>query len=203
MEYLFFWGAMGLFVLFLAGQGILADRQEKKRFEKKLYDSYGKRPDKEYKVERFVRIPGYYEHHRCPGQIDDITWDDLSMDQVFVRLNYTISSSGEEVLYHMLRTPARSREELQYFDNVITYFMEHQDERVAFQKIMNSLGSTGKFSLYDYLEYLHTLGDRSNARDILVNLLYIPAIAALFFSLPLGLAALAILMVYNLSLIHI
>ena len=36
MEYLFFWGAMGLFVLFLAGQGILADRQEKKRFEKKL-----------------------------------------------------------------------------------------------------------------------------------------------------------------------
>lgn len=199
MEYLFFWGAMGLFVLFLAGQGILADRQEKKRFEKKLYDSYGKRPDKEYKVERFVRIPGYYEHHRCPGQIDDITWDDLSMDQVFVRLNYTISSSGEEVLYHMLRTPARSREELQYFDNVITYFMEHQDERVAFQKIMNSLGSTGKFSLYDYLEYLHTLGDRSNTRDILVNLLYIPAIAALFFSLPLGLAAMAILMVYNIA----
>jgi Mismatch repair ATPase (MutS family) len=197
MEYLIFWGAMGLIVLFLAGQGVLADRREKKRFERTLYESYGKRPDKEYKVERFVRIPGYYEHHREPGQIDDITWDDLSMDQVFMRLNYTISSSGEEVLYYMLRTPTRSREELEYFDNVVTYFMEHPDRRVAFQKLMRSLGSTGKFSLYDYLEYLHTLGNRSNARDTIVNLLYIPAILLLFIRLPVGLAAIVVLMVYN------
>lgn len=199
MEYLIFLGAMGLIILFLAGQGIMADRRERKRFERKLYESYGKRPDKEYKVERFVRIPGYYEHHRRPGQIDDITWDDLSMDQVFIRLNYTISSSGEEVLYYMLRTPAQSREELQYFDNVVTYFMEHQEQRVAFQKIMRNLGGTGKFSLYDYLEYLHTLGNRSNARDTFVNLLYIPAVLALFVRLPLGLAAIVILMVYNIA----
>lgn len=199
MEYLIFWGAMGLIILFLAGQGIMADWRERKRFERKLYENYGKRPDKEYKVERFVRIPGYYEHHRRPGQIDDITWDDLSMDQVFIRLNYTISSSGEEVLYYMLRTPAQSREELQYFDNVVTYFMEHQEQRVAFQKIMRNLGGTGKFSLYDYLEYLHTLGNRSNARDTFVNLLYIPAVLALFVRLPLGLAAIVILMVYNIA----
>ena len=51
---------MGLFVLFLMGQGILADSREKKRFERKLYGSYGKRPDKEYKVERFVRTPGFF-----------------------------------------------------------------------------------------------------------------------------------------------
>ncbi len=184
-------------ILFLVGQGVLADRREKKRFERKLYESYGKRPDKEYKVERFVRIPGYYEHHKEPGQIDDITWDDLDMDQVFMRLNYTLSSSGEEVLYHMLRTPARSPEELQYFDKVVTYFMDHPDQRVTFQKLMKNLGDTGKFSLYDYLEYLHTLGDRSNTRDTVVNLLYIPAILLLFFQLPTGLAAIAILMVYN------
>jgi len=199
MEYLIFWGAMGVIILFLAGQGVLADRREKKRFERKLYENYGKRPDKEYKVERFLRIPGYYENHRRPGQIDDITWDDLSMDQVFMRLNYTISSSGEEVLYHMLRTPMQSREELQYFDNVITYFMEHPDQRVAFQKLMRNLGSTGKFSLYDYLEYLHTLGDRSNTRDTIVNLLYIPAVLLLFIRLPIGLAAIATLMVYNIA----
>ena len=197
MEYIIFWGAMGLFVLVLMGQGVLADSREKKRFERKLYESYGKRPDKEYKVERFVRISGYYEHHREPGQIDDITWDDLSMDQVFMRLNYTKSSSGEEVLYHMLRTPVRSQEELAYFDRVVTYFMEHPKQRVAFQKLMRSLGSTGKFSLYDYLEYLHTLGERSNARDTLVNLLYFPAILLLFFKLPVGLSAIAVLMVYN------
>ncbi len=197
MEYLIFWGAMALILLFLAGQGVLADRREKKRFEKKLYESYGKRPDKEYKVERFLRIPGYYEHHRRPGQIDDITWDDLSMDQVFVRLNYTISSSGEEVLYDMLRTPDRSEQELQYFDNIVTYFMENSGQRVAFQKIMGNLGNTGKFSLYDYLEYLHTLGDRSSTRDIIANLLYLPALLLMYFHLPMGVAAIMGLMVYN------
>lgn len=197
MEYVIFWGAMGLFMLLLAGQGILADRSQKKRFEKKLYDSYGKRPDKEYKVERFLRIPGYYEHHRRQGQIDDITWNDLAMDQVFMRLNYTISSSGEEVLYDMLRTPDKSKEELQYFDNVVTYFMEHAGQRVAFQKIMGNLGNTGKFSLYDYLEYLHTMKDRSNAGNIIGNLLYIPALLLMFFHLPMGMAAIGSLMVYN------
>lgn len=197
MEYVIFCGAMGLFMLLLAGQGILADRSEKKRFERKLHESYGKRPDKEYKVERFLRIPSYYEHHRRRGQIDDITWNDLSMDQVFMRLNYTISSSGEEVLYHMLRTPAQSPEELQYFDNIVSYFMEHEEQRVAYQKIMGKLGNTGKFSLYDYLEYLQTMGNRSSARDIIANLLYLPALLLLYFHLPMGLAAIVSLMVYN------
>lgn len=197
MEYVIFWAAIGLLMVFLALQGILADRREKRRFEKELYENYGKRPDKEYKVERFVRIPGYYEHHRQPGQIDDITWNDLSMDQVFIRLNYTISSSGEEVLYHMLRTPVQSREELEYFDRIVTYFMEQGEQRVEFQKKMRNLGSTGKFSLYDYLEYLHTLGVRSNVKDIVVNLLYIPAVALLPLRMPLGLAALAGLIGYN------
>ena len=199
MEYLIFWGAMILVLGFVALQGFLSNRRDKKRFEKKLYESFGKRPDKEYKVERFLRIPGYYENHREPGQIDDITWNDLSMDQVFMRLNYTISSSGEEVLYYLLRTPNRAQEELQYFDTLANYFGEHQEQRVAFQKIMGNLGNTGKFSLYDYLEYLHSLGSRSNLKDTIVNLLYLPAVVLMFFRLPAGLAAIAVLMVYNIT----
>ena len=199
MEYIIFWLAIALLFVVIAAQGILADKKSKKDFEKKLYESYGKRPDKEYKVERFVRIPGYYEHHRQPGQIDDITWNDLSMDQIFMRLNYTISSSGEEVLYHMLRTPASSVSDLQYFDGIVNYFMEQDRQRVGFQKLMNGLGSTGKFSLYDYLEYLHTLGDRSSRKDIVVNLLYIPAVLLMFVRFPIGLALLLGLMTYNIA----
>lgn len=199
MEYIIFWLAIALLFAVIAAQGILADKKSKKDFEKKLYESYGKRPDKEYKVERFVRIPGYYEHHRQPGQIDDITWNDLSMDQIFMRLNYTISSSGEEVLYHMLRTPASSVSDLQYFDGIVNYFMEQDRQRVGFQKLMNGLGSTGKFSLYDYLEYLHTLGDRSSRKDIVVNLLYIPAVLLMFVQLPMGLSLLLGLMTYNIA----
>ena len=197
MEYLVFWGAMGLFILFVIGQGIYTDRKNKRYYLRKLQESYGKRRDKEYKAERCLRIPGYYENHREPGQIDDITWNDLSMDQVFRRLNYTLSSSGEEVLYYLLRTPNRTQEQLQYFDQAVTYFMEEKEQRIAFQRLMGELGSTGKYSLYDYLQYLHTLGNRSNVKDTVVNLLFLPAILLLFFHLPAGLAVIAILMVYQ------
>lgn len=34
--------------------------------------------------------------------IDDITWDDLEMDDVFLRINHTDSFAGEQILYHKL-----------------------------------------------------------------------------------------------------
>ena len=35
--------------------------------------------------------------------IDAVTWNDLSMDKVFTRINNCNSSIGEELLYHKLR----------------------------------------------------------------------------------------------------
>jgi hypothetical protein len=38
--------------------------------------------------------------------IDDITWNDLNMDSVFKRINPSLSTSGEQYLYYMLRSPS-------------------------------------------------------------------------------------------------
>ncbi|WP_434284108.1 hypothetical protein [Clostridium botulinum] len=37
--------------------------------------------------------------------IDDITWNDLDMNEVFIRINNTQFSVGEEFLYNTLREP--------------------------------------------------------------------------------------------------
>ena len=53
-------------------------------------------------------IPLYFRYRQSdiPAQltVDDRTWDDLEMDQVFARVDRTVSVIGRQYLYAMLRT---------------------------------------------------------------------------------------------------
>lgn len=199
MEYVIFIAAIALFLLVIFIKGAWDAHQDNKRFIRRLYDDYGKLPDREYKVERFLRIDSYYQEHPREGQIDDITWNDLNMDEVFKRMNHTLSSTGEEYLYYTLRTPKMSEEELDHQEEMVQYFENHADERVKIQLLMRKLGGTGNYSLYDYLEYLNVLGERSNTRHILFNAAFIPLIALCFFQISIGLGGIALLLIYNIS----
>lgn len=168
-----FFAAFGCFVLFVYVQGKLYERKYKRWFAAKVKDSFGGLPEKTVKIERFVRIPTFFWKHPQEGQIDDITWNDLDMDEVFQRMDYTYSSTGQEYLYYLLRTPNTEEGELEYLDKVVDYYMEHEKERVEIQLLMNDLGSTGKYSLYDYLDNMDAIGECSNKKEILVNGLYI------------------------------
>ena len=57
-------------------------------------------PDREYTWEELESISHYAKHHEGERfMVDDITWNDLGMDQIFMLLNTTVSSCGEDVLY--------------------------------------------------------------------------------------------------------
>jgi len=47
-------------------------------------------------------------------RLDDVTWNDLEMDQVYYKLNRTYTLPGEEVLYQWLRQPTTKEEELDH-----------------------------------------------------------------------------------------
>lgn len=197
MEYLILFLVLIAFLMIVfIREGFQAKEREKK-FIESLYRDYGKLPEKEYAVERFLRMGSFFERHREKGQIDDITWNDLSMDEIFKRMNYTFSASGEEYLYYTLRNTKRTVEELAHLEEVVSYFMEHVDERVKVQYRMKKLGHTGKYSLYDYLDNLDILGERSNRKHIILNLLFLPFIMVAFVNLPIALTGLAFLICYN------
>lgn len=42
-------------------------------------------------------------HSDLPGSVDEATWQDLSMDEVFAKLDRTVSLPGSQILYHRLR----------------------------------------------------------------------------------------------------
>ncbi len=197
MDFIVFLAAAALFILFVFVQGYFMDKKEQKYFEQKLRRMIGQEPEKEYKIERFIRIPGYYEAHSQEFQIDDITWNDLNMDDIFRRMNYCISSTGEEYLYYMLRTMQFDEQHLKSFDEIVEYFVSHEDERVAFQIQMKRLGTTGKFSLYDYLEYLTKLGKRSNLKDVISLIILVLFIVLLWFHSTIGILAIVSWMLYQ------
>ena len=57
--------------------------KEEKKFTRRLYEDYESLFQKDYSLERFAKLGSYYSRHRKPGQIDDITWNDLGMDEIF------------------------------------------------------------------------------------------------------------------------
>lgn len=189
--------ALVLFVLFIFVLESVRAKKEKKRFIQSLYDDYGRLPDKKYSLERFGRMGSFFQRHPEDGQLDDITWNDLGMDELFKRMDYTFSASGEEYLYYTLRTLRRDRQTLLHLEDVVSFFDGHADERVRVQFAMNRLGHMGKYSLYDYLDHLDMLGERSNKKNIFFDLLFLPLIGMLWVNFSMGILGVVVLIIYN------
>ena len=197
MEYVLFVIVMAGVVSVLMINGYLNYNKSENKFIKSLYENYGNLPNKEYKTEEFRNISHYFYKHNEGFCIDDITWNDLSMDEVFKRMNYTHSAAGEEYLYHTLRKPVTDKKELESREIVIDYFRHHPDDRVSLQVIFSKLGKCGKFSIYDYLEYLDELGVRNNLSHYLTFILIFIAVCAMFVYVPIGLLLLVCVFIYN------
>lgn len=201
MEYIIFAGVViGIIVLIML-KGFWDDQKKKKNFILWLRDHYGELPKRgEYKDEELKKIARYYEAHAHAGfHIDDITWNDLNMDEVFKRMNYTYSAAGEEYLYYLLRTPMQEDTGTETMEKHICYFMQNEEDRVAYQTFFAGIGKTGKYSIYNYLDYLDLLGERSNGKHYLGNLAIAAALVLLFFSAQYGILLLVAALMYNIT----
>lgn len=196
MENVIFLIAMFGFLLVVYIYAKYMQRQERIRFRTRLMSRVGKAADKQIKVERYERINGYLKKHPATEFLDSITWDDLSMDDVFHKLDYTASSTGEEYLYYLLHSP-QSEEFLQDFENKVDFFQNHLEERLEYEILFHQLGNTGKYSLYDYIDFLDNLKHKLPLQVALKNLLYVPGIILLFLNPPLGVVAIVAAMLFQ------
>lgn len=197
MEYIVFGVVAALILALMIAKGLYDAHKEQQRFMNRLRNEYGEIHEKEYGAERYASIASYFQKHPKEGQIDDITWNDLGMDDVFKRLNDTYSSVGEEMLYHTLRTPQFTEEELTHLEELVAFFSSHREERIGMQLLFHKLGYTGRFSMYDYLDHLDILGKRSNVKHWIMNFLYLPGIALTVLNPSTGILCLVGLMLYG------
>lgn len=184
-------------IIIIFANGMMNERKMKKLYALRLLSDYGKNSDRKYKDGEFEHIVGYDNSHNSDFHLDTITWNDLDMDTIFKQMNYTKSSAGEEYLYHLLKCPAVNGQDYSVLEEKITYFMQHEKERQTLQLALHEMGRTGKYSIYDYLKNLEVLGKRSNKKDIIADLLFIPAIFLLFYNIGYGIAFIFLLILYN------
>lgn len=197
MDYIILAGVLVLFIVFFMCSEYVSNRRYQKRYLEGIYQSYGTASERNYKTGELEHIAMYYLKHSAPHQIDDITWNDLDMDSLYRRMNTSCSAAGDEYLYYRLRTPVYDQSEMEHIESRIGYFMEHEKERHDVQGMLLSLGRTGKYSIYEYLDNLDTLGERKNAGYFVSNLLLIASVGLMFVSLPIGMVALLGMLCHN------
>lgn len=192
-----FAGAIFILIALLMGKEYLNSRDFRKKSLEILYQSYGMTSERIYKAGEMEHIQEYYLRHPQDHQIDDITWNDLNMDNIYRKINTSCSAAGDEYLYYRLRTPVYDREEMERWESQIQFFMDHEEERRHVQSLFFHLGRMGRYSLHEYIENLDILGERDNRRYILSNLLLIVCIGVMFVSLPAGTVALLVVLCHN------
>ncbi len=173
--------------------------RDRKRVHEKLRRSFGQVPDKEIPPERFEKIPYFFEKHRSDGQIDDITWNDLNMDDLYGRIDCTLSAAGEEYLYLLLRSPAHTEQQQAFREEQLRFFQDpaNEEKRLQVQEILQQLGRTGKYSLFEYIDLLDRLGKRSNAYHYAAIAMPVFAFLIMFVNVQRGALLLAAAFVFN------
>lgn len=127
----------------------------KRRMRSYFKKIYGKVPENNYESGRYEYIDYYFKHKTHQNDvIDDITWNDLEMEDIYKLLNQTSTGIGEEYLYAALREPFYEAEPLRKRDAVISWFEGHEDERILVQTSLKRLGKMKNMGVYQYLAYM-------------------------------------------------
>lgn len=151
-----------IFILLVIIVLMLYSRSEEKRrtlmWRERIKKAFGDVPDQEYTSEYFEGLKGYYNSKKVDkGDIDDITFNDLDLKNIYMLLNNTGSSVGEEYLYYLLRQMVFDESELKERDRIMNYFKEHEEERIQFQLTMQRLGKLSNISVFEYMNRMKNL----------------------------------------------
>jgi Mismatch repair ATPase (MutS family) len=198
---------VGLVVLIIAIISLQIKKRKNINMLKQEYDSrWGKIPNEKYKNEDLKVISTYYENqideNKKDFHIDDITWNDLEMDNVFKRINNTVSTPGEEYLYSMLRNPIFDAETLEERDQLMKYFCSEPEVRKTIQLILSSPGKRRYSSVSNILFNNRKIKTRRLFYVFLALAFNVALIYTLFISAQTGLIFLILsffinMLVYN------
>ena len=129
--------------------------KSKGKFIKSLNESFGHKP-KDY-LEDFdmTFLKNHYEvrkKNESSGEsIDELTWDDLDMDTVFKRINYTKTSLGEAYLYYKLREISYNEDEWTSLENLITLFTTNEELRNKVSLLLLKVGKLNDLNLTKFI----------------------------------------------------
>lgn len=129
--------------------------------------------------------------------LDDISWRDFNMDQVFKKMDHSKSLPGMQYLYDIMRRPVFNEDILKDRDRKINLYMENKDIAQEIQYPLAVLGKEEGAHIFDYFSKGIEVG--RNLLPIYTMLSYIPFIILLgfFINRTVSFILLVILLVVN------
>ncbi|EIW6614044.1 DNA mismatch repair protein MutS [Clostridium perfringens] len=129
--------------------------KSKGKFIKSLNESFGHKP-KDY-LEDFdmTFLKNHYKirkKNESSGEsIDELIWNDLDMDTVFKRINYTKTSLGEAYLYYKLREISYNEDEWTSLEKLINLFTINEDLRNKVSLLLMKVGKLNDLNLTNFI----------------------------------------------------
>lgn len=191
---------IGILIAGVLYTSISARQTAKKKRQAWIQQKYGAEPEHTEAVPDRVR--NYYE--TCCGNpdVDEVTWNDLNMDDVFRQINNCDSSMGEELLYAWLHDTGRSGKDYDLLERRIAYVEEHEKERRELEQLLADLGKGG--ASYYIPSYAQSVEDFRIPYIGIYRMLWLlllggiaAAVAGAFFRNALGLFILGAVFVCN------
>ena len=172
-------GALLLFVFALVWSMVRENNKRKKKFLEKIKKSWGAVPTREYSWDELEQISAYHKAQpKNSFVIDEITWNDLDMDRIFMLMNQTVSSAGEDYLYAMLHRPEFSEERLKERERLFCFFEKEEKTRIRCQQILTTLRKPRGLSLYQSIHVEKDCQVGSPIREILSCVLFFASLVA-------------------------
>ncbi len=197
-EYLLYGALIVAVIGFFIYQIVSREKRMRKRYLRQIMSSWGSLPKREYDYGELEHISKYYQGTKPEGYtVDDITWNDLDMDSVYCMINNCRNSCGDDYLYRMLRTPLKTKAELEERRRVINYFAQNESVRVKYQLELSKVGHSKKFAMIDYVNTISGLIPDGNLGNYIQLLMYVGAIAMIVVEPAMGILAAIGVLIYN------
>lgn len=123
----------------------------------KINSEYGGKPRDFYKDFDMSFVKKYYktriENEEVIDSVDELTWNDLDMDSVFKRTNYTNTTLGEAYLYYKYRNIDYNFKNWDNIEDLIDGFMKNKNLRINTKL---NLMKVGKISDDKFIDFIYS-----------------------------------------------
>lgn len=135
-------GSLGSVILLVIVISVVFRRLRLNKSLEQLRNKWGKVPDITLDIQDariFFNLDrsGSAEHSY---RVDDDTWRDLDLDEIFALINRTTTPTGAQCLFHLLRHPVNNEGILEERERLINHFSTDQNLREQVQLSLQGLG---------------------------------------------------------------
>ena len=130
-------------------------RYREKQLIRRLSKEFGKKPKNINEEFEMDYVKNFYEirkeHEETKESIDEITWNDLDMNSVFKRINYTNTTMGEAYLYYKLREVNYDKDKWNRIERLIKVFLSNDKLRTDIQMKLMKVGKLNNYNVFNFI----------------------------------------------------